>query len=176
MKKNILLKSLIIAILFLTFQQSVFSQGVVISESSVATLDGSAMLQIDSDTQGVLIPRMSKANREAIAAVPGLLVYDITEGAFFLYSSSGWVDLSLAEIWTQNTDGVYLKDGTQNVGIGTETPTEALHIVDGNILLEGTGWVTVPGIDVGDSVIIAQDGDGYLDAAPCHDGLIGPYL
>ncbi len=59
MKKNILFKSLVIAIIALTFQTSVFSQGVVISNNPGDTPDASAMLEIQSTNKGFLAPRMS---------------------------------------------------------------------------------------------------------------------
>lgn len=58
----------------------------------------SARLQIDSTTQGLLPPRMTLAQRTAIATpAVGLVVYqtDTTEG-LYQYTSAGWVNLTAA--------------------------------------------------------------------------------
>ncbi|GEM_PF-1916444 len=117
--KNIYLFKLSIVILFSGFTISAFSQGVVISNNSGAIPDNSAMLEIRSTTQGLLIPRMTTAERTSISApVAGLLVYDTDFGAFYLRGSSAWIDLS-SEIWTQSGSNVTLTDPLKNVGIGT---------------------------------------------------------
>jgi hypothetical protein len=55
----------------------------------------SAMLQVDSTTQGFLPPRMTNAQRTSISTpVAGLMVYctDFPEG-LFIYKSTGWVQM-----------------------------------------------------------------------------------
>ena len=90
------------------------------------------MLQIDSDTKGVLIPRVTTTNREKITGVPGLLVYDLDKGSFFLFGEDDWVDLSSsAGIWTQNVSNVYLTNTAKNVGVGTSTPKSNFSAVSG---------------------------------------------
>lgn len=57
--------------------------------------DGSAQLDVSSTTRGALIPRMTAAQRVAIAsAATGLLVYQ-TDGAagFYYYTGSEWTNL-----------------------------------------------------------------------------------
>ncbi len=78
-------KSLIILFYFLSLSTFLFSQGVVISETSGATPDSDAILDIQSTTQGILIPRMTTIQRNNLtdASTPdGLLIYDTTVGAF----------------------------------------------------------------------------------------------
>lgn len=56
--------------------------------------DPSAALEIYSEQKGILIPRMSTYQRNAINAPPaGLLVYDSTENAFYYYNGSEWKKL-----------------------------------------------------------------------------------
>jgi hypothetical protein len=58
------------------------------------TPDASAILDITSTTQGVLVPRMSSAERISITSpANGLLVYDTTENAFYFYKASIWVKI-----------------------------------------------------------------------------------
>ena len=132
MKKNILYISLVFAIIYLTMPQFSFSQ-ILITENSGGTPDASAMLQIDSETRGVLIPRITTANRLLISAVEGLLVYDSDEGSFYLYGSSGWTNLSssTSEIWTKDASNVYLTNSDDNIGIGTE-PSTSKFVVQAN--------------------------------------------
>lgn len=55
------------------------------------TPDASAILKIDSVTKGILIPRMTTAERVAIASpATGLLVYDSTLNQFYYYNGSAW--------------------------------------------------------------------------------------
>ena len=69
------------------------AQGVAIN-SDGSTADASAMLDIKSTAKGMLIPRMLKAERDAItvsSARNGLLIYqtDNTPG-FYFYDGSSW--------------------------------------------------------------------------------------
>ncbi len=64
------------------------------------TMAPSALVQIDSTTQGILIPRMTEAQRNAISSPAlGLQVYQTDSGTFgeglYQYKSSGWI-LSLS--------------------------------------------------------------------------------
>jgi len=57
--------------------------------------DGSAMLDVKSTDKGMLVPRMSTAQRTAISSpATGLLVFDETTGGFWFYNGSIWEDLS----------------------------------------------------------------------------------
>jgi hypothetical protein len=111
MKRHILPSIFFVFLLFIT--QSVFSQ--VLISSGSGTPNESAMLEIRSNEKGLLIPRLTTAQRNAISNPRnGLLVYDRIEGKFYLYGMSqkgsmGWIDLSTpAEIWETNASDVYL--------------------------------------------------------------------
>ena len=55
---------------------------------------GSAMLDVISTTRGMLITRMTKANREAIASpVDGLMIYNTDCGIFEYYNGTKWVPI-----------------------------------------------------------------------------------
>ncbi|EGV42200.1 hypothetical protein BZARG_591 [Bizionia argentinensis JUB59] len=61
------------------------------------TPDPSAMLDVQSTTQGLLAPRMTTLERDAITApAESLLVFDTTEKAFYFYNtaSSTWIKLA----------------------------------------------------------------------------------
>ncbi len=59
------------------------------------TPDTSAVLDVTSTTKGMLIPRMTTAQRTAISTpATGLLVFDNTTGGFWFYNGTAWTDLS----------------------------------------------------------------------------------
>ncbi len=87
-----------------------WSQGVKISATS-GTPDPTAILDVESDTRGVLIPRMTEADRLGISSpANGLMVYQTDKDAgFYIYyenpqnsANSGWSKLPLGE------DGFYI--------------------------------------------------------------------
>ena len=68
-----------------------------IDATGTAVNNASAILEVNSTDKGVLFPRMTNAQRTAIAGgTPpvGLIVYctDATEG-LYIYKSTGWVQI-----------------------------------------------------------------------------------
>ncbi len=83
--------------------QSYAQTGVAINPTG-AEADSSAMLDVSSTTKGLLVPRMTKAQRIAIAnPVKGLLVFqnDSTQG-FYYYTGTVWTNLSLINFSESN--------------------------------------------------------------------------
>lgn len=59
------------------------------------TIDPSALLEMESTTQGVLVPRMTTAQRVSIASpANGLLVYDTDLKDFFFFQTNSWARLN----------------------------------------------------------------------------------
>lgn len=56
---------------------------------AAASIDPSAILQIDSTTQGVLLPRMNTTSGITTPAV-GLMIYNTTTNTINVYTASGW--------------------------------------------------------------------------------------
>jgi len=78
---------------FLAIVQLQGQNGVAISTSSSATPDASAILDVQSTTQGLLIPTMTKTQRDAISSpATGLMIYqtDNTAG-FYHYDGAYWI-------------------------------------------------------------------------------------
>ncbi len=120
------------------------------------TPDASAALHVVSTTKGMLIPRMTQAQKTAIAApATGLLIYqtDATTG-FYYYNGTGWVTFGGGTGWmltgnsgtndavnvlgtTDVQDFIIGTNGnevirvatTGNVGLNTAAPSAKLHIV-----------------------------------------------
>ena len=88
---------LILSLAFLILVQiRTFAQGVGINEDG-SQPDNSAMLHINSTSKGLLIPRMSKGERDAIVnPVNGLLIFQTTEFYGFYYydeAKINWIPL-----------------------------------------------------------------------------------
>jgi hypothetical protein len=67
-----------------------FSQNVAINATGAAP-NSTAMLDISSTTMGFLAPRMTTAQRTAIAGpAQGLTVYDVTTNSYWVYNGSSW--------------------------------------------------------------------------------------
>ena len=83
----------LISLIILTGHSSLSGQGISINENGMAP-DNSSIVDIQSNEKGMLIPRMTEAQRMAIATpANGLLVYDISSQSFWFYNGSGWEEL-----------------------------------------------------------------------------------
>lgn len=91
------MKKLLSVLFLIFFSQVIMSQNVGIN-SDGSTPDASAMLDVSSAGKGLLMPRMSKAQRDGIASpATGLLIYqtDNTTG-FYYYNGSAWTAVTAA--------------------------------------------------------------------------------
>lgn len=88
------------------------------------------MLEVKSDTKGLLIPRMTTAQRNTLGstAAAGLMVFDTDLNQFFFRNSIDWNEVSIGNLWLINGSNVYLHDSSDFVGIGTTTPSRKLEI------------------------------------------------
>ncbi len=85
------MKNLVI-ILFLGLGVNVHAQVAINNNGSAP--DNSAMLDVNSDTKGMLMPRMTTAERNAIAGpAVGLLVFDIDKRTIYMYDGNRWQPL-----------------------------------------------------------------------------------
>lgn len=82
-----------VALCATAFSLTLNSQNVAINATG-AVPAASAMLDISSTSMGLLIPRMTTAQRTAIAAPStGLQVYDTSTGSFWYYDGAVWVEI-----------------------------------------------------------------------------------
>jgi hypothetical protein len=111
-------------VFFLTISIAVFSQGIGIGTEIP---DSSAVLDITSTEKGILVPRMTTAQRLMIGTPAlGLMVFDNTTSTFWYHDTEGWTELKSR--WVQNGNNIY-SDNSGNVGIGVNNPTSKLDVL-----------------------------------------------
>jgi hypothetical protein len=114
------------------------------------TPHASAQLEISSANKGLLIPRMTQANRP-VSPATGLLIYQTNNTpGFYYFNGSSWAALSGP--WAYNGSTIY-NTNEGNVGIGTNSPAGTLHVnagADGSLLItnEFTGYTLSDGLRI----------------------------
>ncbi len=138
-------------------------------------VDTSAVMDIRSEgnNRGVLLPRLTKLQREAIySPAQGLITYqtDLDSG-FYFYKGNGWKNFSLditgdtgsvgrVTYWTgRNKIGSYDKfhwnANSKQLGIGTQTTTAPLTLSSNNIGSGSLEWIAASvGAQAGDRVVM----------------------
>ncbi len=92
--------------LFLLSGNAVLSQDNVAINNTGAPPDSSAMLDVQSTTKGMLVPRMSSAQREMIDnPAEGLLVYDSDTETFWFRQGGQWAELVSGKSGLRDADG-----------------------------------------------------------------------
>ncbi len=126
-----------------------FSQSIGINEGG-SPPNPSALLDINSPNKGLLIPRMSTAQRKAIAApAAGLLVFDLDKSTIYLFDGEKWQAMLFSNSAANNPpigrsasngaagdkfgasvsiSGDYAIVGAANKDIGTKTKQGAAYI------------------------------------------------
>ena len=127
--------------------------------------DASAALDITSTTKGLLIPRMTNAQRLAIASpVGGLQVFvtDFDGGSFMFYDGTKWGTLSFTKtipdapiisgVAPGNTEAIISFTAPSSNGgsaITSYTATSNPGAITGTVSQEGSGDITVTGLTNG---------------------------
>ena len=113
---------LAILMILLSGAGNLFSQVAINNDGALP--NSSAMLDIKSDTAGVLIPRMTAVQRDAINnPAQGLMVYVTDDNTFYYFDSSSWQTIgngsSGSSFWNLNGTTVSA-DSLYSVAIGTK--------------------------------------------------------
>lgn len=125
MKKYLLL-------LVIIFPSMLFAQSVSINTDG-AQPDNTAILDIKSNSKGLLIPRLTTAERTGIVSPAiGLMVFDTDTYSNWIFRGDvmgNWVEVlhSLDKHWNRTGSNIFTTN-TGNVGIGTSSPAEKLTI------------------------------------------------
>ncbi|MFH2143558.1 MAG: hypothetical protein ABIJ97_14120 [Bacteroidota bacterium] len=138
MKKSFL----ILTISMLLFGYMI-SQNIAITDDDAYTANSSAMLDVKSLTKGLLVPRLTTAQRTAIVTpATGLLVFDTTINGFYFYNGSAWINLSSGSsggmFWSYTSPNIYMTTGTNKLGLGTSSPIHKLHLLENVVVIDGT--------------------------------------
>jgi uncharacterized protein (TIGR02145 family) len=110
---------------FLSFAS--YAQVSINNDNSVP--DSSAMLDIKSTTKGVLVPRMTASQRDAIPnPAKGLMIFCTDNNQYYTNagtpSSRNWIMMNSQ--WITNGSSIYYNDG--NVGVGTASPSTLFEV------------------------------------------------
>lgn len=109
-----------------------------------AAADANSLLDITSTNKGLLIPRMTTTQKNAITTpVKGLLVFDSTINNFSFYNGTAWTDLNGggSSNWQVLGNNIY-NSNTGNVGIGASTPSAKLTVNGDAVIWTGLGVAT----------------------------------
>ncbi len=122
------MKKIIICLLAIIQYQLLPAQGVGIGTTNP---NSSALLDITSTTKGLLMPRMTTAQRNAIVSpADGLLIYNTTTEELNQRQNGAWKTVINSDYWFRGA-GTMWNIG-DNIGINTAGPGERLD-VSGNI-------------------------------------------
>ncbi|XMO85764.1 cell wall anchor protein [Algibacter sp. AS12] len=142
---------------FFTFIFIITIQTTASAQVGIGTTDPheSSALDITSDSQGFLAPRMITADRIAISnPAEGLLVFDTEEDAFFYFDSSVWVKL----------EGSVTRDNYKLVKSEADLADELAagggleYLLDENFLYEINGTITLTApINLNGAYVIGED-------------------
>ena len=116
-------------LLLVCFGSILYGQGVAINNDG-APPDSSAMLDIKSNTMGLLIPRMTTAERDAITApATGLQVFVTDDNIFYYWDGTGWVQTGNDGDWVIDGNDMYSAvSGHVNIGSMSTTGNPRFYI------------------------------------------------
>ena len=109
----------------------------LLAQSVAINTDGSlpnpaSILDIKSTTKGLLIPRMTTAERNLLPNVLGMVLFDIDKSRFYFRDKFNWLELSAGpNLWASSGLYTYSVD-SRRVGIGEQIPIANLDVTRGD--------------------------------------------
>ncbi|MBL4586495.1 MAG: hypothetical protein JKX84_05510, partial [Flavobacteriales bacterium] len=170
MKTNITISfALIILLCLFSFSNSAFGQSVGIAGSAI-TPDAQSILDIQTTAKGVLLPRMTTAQRDAIGATGssdyGLLIFNITTSTYDYWDGSTWQQVGTGTGSASTLDEAYDNSGS---GLGRTITADA-----GAVEINGGGGLTVNGtVGIGTTT---PDAQAVLDIQSTTKGILLPRM
>lgn len=128
--------------------------------------DASAILDVQSTTQGMLVPRMTAAQRTAIATpATGLLIFDTDTSSFWFFNGISWTNLSTSEIVDADNDTkIQVEESVDDDIIRFEMAgTEYFRMTSGKLEI----------VNVGNSVFIGEGAGTNDDYSDNHNTFLG---
>ena len=159
------MKKVIFTIFTVVLSFAAFAQVAINNDSSLP--DPSAMLDVKSDTAGILIPRMTAMQRDAINnPAQGLLVFVTDDNTFYYFDSNSWqsVGSGNTSYWNLNGSTVSV-DSLYSVAIGKNN-TSGTFEVSTQVAGNPTGDVCTGG-----TVTAQEYGSPYIPAHLFDDDL-----
>ena len=117
------------------------------------TPHSSSMLELKSDSLGLLIPRMGSTEVQASNSIDGLLIFDTDNSMMMLYGKSAssinseWYGLSpwrFRDDISNSTTNVYLEPSIESVNIGSSVPLVGNTLTIENNMSVGTSTDEAP--------------------------------
>lgn len=130
-----------------------FEQSTSINQDG-ADLHASAILDLKSSEEGLLIPRMTSTQRTAITGTEGLMIYDTTSDSFWYHDGSSWSEIGAGGAF-ENVNNVVRSTGDHGtdgfifgaIDFPTDTTEERLFFFDktkgavrGGLIEESSNW------------------------------------
>lgn len=136
--------------------------------------NSSAMLDVSASNKGVLIPRLTTAQRKAITnPAAGLLVFDTDKGTVMFFDGTAWRALSFSD---ENKSEPQSRNSTQPA---TSAGFGARVAVSGDYAIIGAPRYGAPGLlNMGAAYIFAKTSSGWRQTArlAAYDSAAGDYF
>ena len=149
------------------------AQGMAVNGTGTAA-DASAMLDVASTTQGMLVPRMTAAQKTAITSpATGLMIFQ-TDGTagFYYYTGSAWSAVGGSSLPSGTTGDLLYYNGSNWVSLAAGANGKVLEIQSGVPTWMPTTTLTVGSSYGGGKIAyLLQSGDPGYDPSVQH-GLI----
>ena len=176
------MRNLILSFLFL------FVSGALMAQQNLGinttSPDPSALVDMTSTSKGLLIPRMTTIQREAVPSpAQGLLVYCTSDSSFYVFIGTEWNPLVIASTYmTQGDVSGPLNDlqignskvGSSEIADNAVSGTEiGIGTTPGDIIyFDGTDWVRLPAGNSGQ--VLSSDGTSpaWITPASGNSGTI----
>lgn len=134
--------------------------------------DPSSILDMNSTSAGMLAPRMTTTQRNAISSpATGLLVYDLTESAFYFYDA-GWQPIGSVQAAETRDNYKLVKnisdlsdELTAGGGSLYQLNTDYLYEINGTIVFDhpvDLNGAYVEGVDVGEDILVNASGGTFF--------------
>lgn len=147
---------ILILIALVTFASAYSQEGVLIGKKE-GTPNKSAKLEVYSTTSGILIPRMTTAERNSINPddeAISLLVFDISDSTFYFFNGIDWEKLGSGrdiDVISESLDTI-----TARLGELEESLAEAMTV-------DSVQNLPAEGRNSGDVVIVEDNGEGFRE-------------